>query len=330
MTAATPFNPKALLGDMGGTHCRLALTDGTTLSNLCVYETKNWPSLEALITHYLAEQNSPKGLPFYLSFGIKHGTDGWYALDTAYKEAPWRFHPQHVCAAAHLLHMEVVHDFKAMGLALFSTCPVFKPLRTVAKLVEDARLSLIIGPGSGVGHALVDVALRQVYDTHGAHMPPVMASETQWRIAQHMLHTRGGTRGLIVEDIIGGVALFRFYEACCAVLGHPQTCTNLEALLPAHAAGDTGVKTAISAWCNWLGLYANMLATSAYAYAGLYLCGGVTEKLLAAKAFDEAAFFEGFHQNMVAIVDADLRATPVYIPATEHTALYGLMELLHA
>lgn len=294
-----------ILGDLGGTHLRLGRQSANGPEDVRVYKLQEWASLSEALKDY----GGTAGAKLLLSFAKKYNAQGVYKLDQAHKGAAWSFSIDDLKNDLGLADAVVVHDFRAMALALFHTAPdVFLP---VAKGVPTDRLRVIIGVGTGVGHALADPVSGAIYDTFGGHFPPCAVTAEQKSILAQLEDNFPEKRTFIFEEILSGRGL----QAIYAMLGGAGDI----ALADGKIAQET-----CRLFSEFLGLYANTVCVGAHAFGGLYLCGGVIEKLYATGRFNEEAFFRNFRLNMVPIVDEALVATPVFRASAAHTALYGL------
>jgi glucokinase len=283
-----------ILGDLGGTHLRLAKWPKSGApQTLKTYALNDWKSLSDVLADYAPDT---QGAQLVLSFAKKYNPDGIYRFDRAYKNDAWEFSAADLKRVHGFSDVQVIHDFHAMALSLFwKTSDVFE---SIVPGIDTPRLRAVIGVGTGCGHALVDVHTNAVYDTFGGHFPPAAISAEQKAVLQKLEAGFSGGRTFIWEEILSG----RGFHA-------------LQAL-----ADDAAPRL----FCEFLGLYANTVCVGAHAFGGLYLTGGVIDRLMTAGHFDQAAFLKYFYLDMVKIVDEALRETPIFKAKSPDTALYGL------
>lgn len=318
-----PSKSRYLLGDLGGTHLRLCVHDGQRMGPITVLKVADYAGLVPAIQDFCAGQNlgDVSDMHFLLSCGM-HPRNGVVSFDTTHKNNHWSFVIADVAPALGMAHFEWVHDFRAMALAsLSSHADVFKALYAGHPEPQAARL--IMGAGTGLGHGLLWPTGARVQETHGGHFPLMAVSDAQRAVFEYLRSTWSQTRPLIFEDVLSGAGLYRLYVALCAQAGVPSTADTPAALL-ALGAGDVQVRAATCLFAEFLGLYAHIVCAAAGAYGGVYITGGVVERLQEADLFDVPHYMAAFNTPMVKIVAESLARTPHFVVGRPHTALYGL------
>ncbi|MCB1537760.1 MAG: glucokinase [Rhodospirillales bacterium] len=314
-------NRIVLLGDFGATHLRLALLGDAGPEQLVVYAVREWPGIDAAMRDYAVRTGRNwRGATFYLAH-TGHVADGALALD--YKaERPWSFRLEDVARDFSLAQLIAHNDLKAAACAVLAdNGDAFQLLRAgVPRMDSD---SVVIGVGTGTGHAYVSHTNGAVRETFGAHFPPAAVTDRQRAVLDHVRAGVDPARTMIIEDILSGAGLLRVYRALAEIDGKTPCVTAANDLL-AQAGSDPLVRESTSLFCEFLGLHAHILCNAAAAYGGIYLCGGMVERLNAGGLFDAAAFTRNLHQAMVPVVARALESLPLYIAAREHTPLYGL------
>ena len=306
-----------LLGDLGGTHLRLALAKGGELASPATYKISEFPDITAVLDDYAKTSGAKNftGYDFYLSH-TGHIRGGSLTLD--YKKTPWSFVLDDVRDKFGFAALNAVNDLKAMAHApLSKNRALFKCFREAPGVAGTG--AAIIGIGTGLGHAFLNGTY--VHETYGGHFPPAAANDLQYDVIDVL--RANADRELIFEDIVSGDGLFRIYKALAAINGTDAKAQNVADLIHMKD-GDPLITDAAKTFCGFAGLYAHILANATYSYNGIYLCGGVTERLSRAGLFSASDFIAQYHQAMVPVVDQSLRATPLYISENEYIALYGL------
>lgn len=316
MAAKTPI----ILGDLGGTHMRLACVKGEALECMKMYKAAEWPDIVTLMQDYTEKNNiTLKGAQFYLSH-TGHVRDGSLTLD--YKKIAWSFKLEDVRKALGLSAIHDVNDLKAMAFApLYKNHALFQSFR--AGKGEADTNSVIIGIGTGLGHAFLS-SDGTVRETYGGHFPLTVVTDMQKDTVSAL-----DIKTPIFETVLSGDGLFRLYTALARVKDIQPKASNVFDMMT-NVETDPLVKEAASMFSGFLGLYAHILCNAAYAYNGVYLTGGVMNRLLSAKIFDPNVFINQFQQNMVSVVAKSLEVTPLYTGADEYMALYGLSVMAHA
>jgi len=288
-----PNKGLVILGDLGGTRLRLAVqgTDGPENIRTCL--THDFATLADALDNYMPDL---KDASLFLSFAKKVNADGIYHLDQAHKKGAWSFTIDNLKQETGLAQVHILHDMQAMGRALFhADRHVFEP---IIRSVPQDGWRVIINVGTGLGHAFANPQDHSVHDTFGGHFPPVAITDEQKSVVNDWQEKFGTERTFIAEEILSG----RGY----------------------HALEQYDPKNFNRLFCEFLGLYANTLSVAMHAFGGVYLCGGVVEKLLADNRFDRHAFEKFYVLKNVPIVHDQLSACPVFRVGKPHTALYGL------
>lgn len=307
-----------LLGDLGGTHLRLALSQGRGPEHVDVYKVAEWPGIAEALDDY-AKKNTLKGATFFLSH-TGHMRDGALKLD--YKKNPWFFKLADLREKFAFDAIHPLNDLKAAAYApLYKDRELFACFRAGEGV--DGSDAVVIGIGTGVGHAYLSPQTKMVRETYGGHFPIATVNDAQAQIIDLLRKTWDPTRIIMFEDIVTGDGLFRIYQALAELRGVRLEAVSVAELFPLKDK-DPLVKDAASLFSEFMGLHAHIVCSVPFAYGGVYLCGGVMDRLIQAGLFDERRFITQFHQKMVNVVDHSLRATPLYVGKNEHIALYGL------
>ena len=315
MVQLAPMNssidPRALVADIGGTNCRLALgrraADGTIcLEHLAVFPTP--PSgFEALVGAYLAAAGCarPAALGVAAAGRVRReGDREWIALTNTPLELD-RHSLERLCAGPAVL----ANDLAAVAAALPHLQPAdvsaFGPARAGAMGPR-----LVVGVGTGLGASLL-TPRRECLDTEAGHadLPCVTPGEHRWYAAL------GGAGRVSIEHVLSGSGLLRLHSVVSG-----RQCDSVEALLAEWREGDATARTTLDAFSTWLGRVAGNLVLGLGAWGGVSLIGGVVAGL--GPALDADAFRRGFEDK--APFDRDLAQVPVQRVLHPQPALLGM------
>lgn len=309
------------LGDFGGTHLRMALRTAKGPEQIAVYKVAEWPGIDDVLRDYAAKTATDlRGAALYLAH-TGHVIDGGLTLH--YKETkPWSFRLDAVRDTFDLARLEAVNDLEAAAFAvLHESVPVFEIVRPGA---NDARSdAVVMGLGTGIGHAYINCTTHLTRETYGGHFPATGVTGRQRALIEMMRIQKRDNQTFIAEDILSGEGLMRLYRTMAQYTNQPAQAKTVQDIIPLRDR-DPLVKETASVFSEFLGLHAHMLCSVAHAYGGIYLCGGLFDRLYRAGLFDQRAFLENLHQSMVPVVDHSLRATAVFVARVEHVSLYGL------
>ena len=163
----TTYSRRALVGDIGGTNIRLAITDidELTISDFALLSSGDFEDPREAIEKYL---KTIPDVPSMVGLAIAGPVSDGSATMT---NRPWRFDRDEIRAVTKAEHVHFVNDFEALALSL--------PHLTDNELhqigggapVRNAPM-VVLGPGTGLGvAALVDSpAGRVAVATEGGHV----------------------------------------------------------------------------------------------------------------------------------------------------------------
>lgn len=302
-----------LLCDVGGTHIRFAHhAPGRDAQAFRKNKVSGFATLEEAMQWYLAHEkmDAERVSHFYLAFSNRND---------------WVVDPKSIAQVLPRASFTHVNDFEANAFGIPSlNADGVLTIRDKGD-VPPGSSACLLGPGTGLGLAYV------IYDghghgmvqrTHGGHMAPVCFSPEHETIMAAMQDLKPSKTMPIFEDVISGPGLHRVYRVLCAR-------ANQDPILPdAHAiVSETDnpiCKEAIRIFLEFTGAFAGQAVSYAYSYRGVYLTGGVIDRIFEQNAFQKDAFFRFFTNNPVPIVAKHLNATPVYWIKDEFISLKGL------
>jgi glucokinase len=268
-----------LLADVGGTHARFGWrTDANApLTDAATCASKDHPSLEDAIGHYLRQHGKPT--PHSAAIGIATALTGDLVEMTNH---PWSFSISAMQQALGLQRLEVINDFTALALAL--------PLLTEDELVQvggGTRLPgapmALLGAGTGLGvSGLLSSGAGQPWialQGEGGHVTLAASTEREEAVLRVLRRRFGHVSG---ERAVSGQGLVALYEAVCELKGVPA-----QALVPASVM-ETALKggpqqvecrEALDLFCAFLGTLAADLALTLGAVGGVFIGGGIVPRM---------------------------------------------------
>lgn len=284
-----------VLADLGGTHLRLARLDDA--QSIVKYKIANFPSLESVLQDF-----APDISGLYLASAITPLND--IIEDKRFSgDSHWRIDLNALKQS--LKTLKVLNDLEAAayGLAAVALDQMTTLLpATVAQIHFDAPPKLLIGIGTGIGHAFLfekKGAKPFVQRTHGGHIPAYGITQEQRDVIDLLQSHNKLPRDLIMENIIGGKGLWTL--------------------------GDLiGKDKALKFFWEFLGLYCNNLVSTCGAYGGVYLTGGIMDDMAEEKSIDAESFGRYYRRPMVDVVVEGLAATPVYYCHEVNLPILGL------
>lgn len=300
-----------LVGDVGGTHTRLALAerarDGWRITG--VEERGTAPDFLAAVAAYVRNAGPVRAAAF--SGAGPLSADGSIRLTNA----GVHLEPAALAAAAGVARAVVVNDFGSIATAIHHLPP-----GSLAACGGGARVPgmpvAVLGPGTGLGVAIAAPAPGGwiAVTGEGGHADLAPVDDEELETWQRMRRAHGR---LSAESVLSGPGLERLYAALAgSSLGAPEI----------DAAAWRGEPVALRAhalFTRWLGRVAGNLALVAGARGGVFLAGGILPRWAA--RFDVAEFRRGFEDK--APYTEWLRAIPTFIVTHPQPGLLGLAVL---
>lgn len=306
-----------LVGDIGGTTTRLALTQpgqarkGADLIALRKFANDDFLGLKELLTTYLSDCPAPSTVErAALCVAAPVLGDSVQMLNRN-----WQFSANALRDDLQLRSLNVVNDFAALAMAL----PFLAQDHVLHLGGEDSKSGAaigVLGPGTGLGVSGL-VPHRSgwsVLHGEGGHVTLPCASDSEWQILK-LLQARFGH--VSAERVLCGAGLAWLYDA--------MTQTSLGDKPSKHPAavseGEDDISRAVvNQFLAFLGTVAGDLALTLGAWGGIYLGGGVAHKL--AGRFAGSPFRKRFESK--GRYAAQLATVPTWLITHEVPALIGL------
>lgn len=289
---------RLLVGDLGGTHARLALADagegGLDLRDVTHYENARYPDLDAILADYLARHAGVETG----CLAVAGPTDGRRVRFTNFG---WAIDAERLAERHGLARLHLVNDFSAVGWGLSAL-----DARHVAVL-QDGRAvphapRVAVGAGTGLGVSLC-VWQGQGYRplaSEGGHIGFAPVNAEQDRLLEFLRRIHGR---ISVERLVSGPGLIDLYRFCLAEAGRLEpgdACLSQAA--PARAISAAALAQTSAEACRALDLFAILygqvagdIALLARAAGGVYLAGGIAPQIL--PALQGGGFIGGFRDK---------------------------------
>jgi glucokinase len=323
MTDTASDHLVVLIGDIGGTHCRLALVEHDQILAQETYSSQDYPHLKIPVLaflkkckddHHKATQEVTKDLtPKVACFGVAgpvhqgrvHLTNlGWTLEETELSE-------QIGCP------VRLVNDFYAQAVAI----PYLDRYSLVHLCGPDSqdthqRPIAVLGAGTGLGEALLIPSPNQGYiavATEGGHTRFAPKNEIEIGLLR-WLQGRYGDH-ISVERVVSGPGLVDLYRyllgsrSPCALLEEPITGAMISRLALEHA--DETCERSLEIFISIYADEAANLALKCNAQA-VYLSGGITPQILTSlrRYFHHIFVDKGRYRQWLADVSVWVVAAP--------------------
>ncbi len=287
-----------LLADIGGSASRFAVCGPAGRpERLTVIDNETVAGPEAAIGRYLGEIGfAPRAAVLAVAGPVGGG-------EIKLTNRDWRFSGERLAARFGFDRIHVINDFEALAHAL----PVLRPdeVRPLGRLSMPRRgTKAVLGPGTGLGvaalvpHGWDWIALA----SEGGHVSfgPAAADE------RTVFHRLGTDAELITaETVISGPGLERIHRA----LNPFDDPLPARAIVARAREGATDARAAVDMFVRLLGRFAGDVALTLKATGGVYIAGGVAQKL--GSLFDVTIFRAAFenhppYQDLLAAIPTSL------------------------
>lgn len=309
-----------LIGDIGGTHARLALARDGEPHDILVYPTADIMSLEETISGYLAEAkiSDPLARLSIAAAGPVIGAQG--AREVVWRSAPWTIREADLREAFACDAIDLMNDFAAQALSLpHLGSGDLKRLGEGGTSVEDGTRA-VLGPGTGLGVAgLVRGGHRRWIPIvgEGGHVDLAPSSDEEV-VMFKILQERYGH--VSPERVISGPGLEALYQVLTALRGETFENRSASDITEIARSEDETARHAIHLLSAWLGAVAGDVALTLGATGGVYVSGGVIPAL--GDLFDAAAFRTRFETK--GRFEFYMKAIPTWAVTRDNPALLGL------
>lgn len=305
-----------LIGDIGGTNARFAIVPDETgaVLEFPTVQTKDFETIDAAIEQTVLSASTVRPASAVIAVAGPVNGD-----EIPLTNCPWVIRPRGMIARLGLSDVVILNDFEAQALAAVALGP-----EHLAKLGGgEARKNVarvVLGPGTGLGVAgLVHSAGRWIpVPGEGGHMDIGPRSPRDFEVFPHIERLEGRVSG---EQILCGRGLLGLYRAVCAADGvKPVHAAPSDVTMAGLTGADSQARETLSLFSAYLGRTAGDLALVFKAQGGVYLTGGIAQKILPALQGPELR--EAFEDK--APHRAMMRDIPIYVITHPLAALQGL------
>ena len=306
-----------LVGDLGGTNARFALVGEMggrpEPCGIKAYAAKDYASPEDAIEAYLKDVGAERPTRVVLAVAgpITNGAMHFTNLD-------WEVSEARLTSVGGFKAARLLNDFAAQALG----APRLdrENLRVLGPDLERTGQGtmVILGPGTGFGVAgLVRQGdVETVLSTEGGHVGFAPADDFEIEIWRRFIRSRDR---ISIERILSGSGLHELYQAIADIEGAEAPLPDARAVQAAAESGDALPARTVDRFCRILGGVAGDFALGFGARGGVYVTGGVAEKL--ANELAQGGFRERFEAKG-RFVDY-MRAIPTWLVTDPYAPLIG-------
>jgi glucokinase len=312
----TAFPFPILIGDIGGTNARFAiLVDAYAApKEFPILATADFATIDEAIQTKVLDKTSVQ--PRTAILAVAGPVDG-DEIDLT--NCPWVVKPRQMIAELGFDEVLVVNDFAAQALAVASLDAQNRHKIGGGEIVAH-NSRVVVGPGTGLGVAGLVYAQRKWIPVpgEGGHVDLGPRSERDFAIFPHLEAIEGR---IAAEQLLCGRGLVNIYRAINKADGGEARFTTPAEITTAGLDGsDAASIETLSLFVTYLGRYAGDLALIFMARGGVYLAGGISQKIV--KALEKPEFRAAFEDK--APHSQLLRTMPTFVMTHPLAALSGL------
>jgi glucokinase len=311
--SADPGSFPWLVADIGGTNARFGLVHraGAPVSDVRTLRCADYPDPATAALAYLdalaggGARLQPRHACFALASPID--TDPVKMTNSA-----WLISRTGARAALGLDSLTLLNDFEALALAL-PRLAASDMIAIGSAAVDRTRTMAVTGPGTGLGVGIcMPVGARWVaLAGEGGHVTAAAADDFESDVLRVI---RREYPHVSAERVLSGIGLPLLHRAVAEVRGRPVLQLGAEEIgLRAIAQHDPDCAATLDAFCAMLGSFAGNLALTSGARGGVFIAGGIAQKLdqwLAASAFRTRFEAKGRYQDYMRGIATALITAP--------------------
>jgi len=305
-----------LIGDIGGTNARLSLLADANSEpeHFPIVQTAKFATIDDAIRDVVLDRTPKQPRATILAVAGPINAD-----EIPLTNCPWVVRPKNMLANLGFEDVMVVNDFEAQALAVASLGDEHQ-VRIGRGEVLAGHSKVVLGPGTGLGVA----GLVHALDTwipvpgEGGHVDLGPRSKRDLEIFPHIERIEGRVSA---EQILCGRGLAGLYRAVCMADGvEPEYSDPADVSEHGLSGADPQAAETLSLFATYLGRLAGDMACTFLARGGVYLAGGIPQKILPALQGPE--FRAGFEDK--APHNAMMATIPTFVVTHPLAALAGL------
>ncbi|HVA55481.1 MAG TPA: glucokinase [Gammaproteobacteria bacterium] len=306
-----------LVGDIGGTHTRLAVYARSGFAGVAVLQNDSSPDFYTLLTGYCARLPAtlrPQRARFAVAAPVT-------TQSVRLTNRDWHLDSEQLREILGLQSVQLINDFAALVLGIHQLEP--GGFRQIGGGYADPRAALVaIGPGTGFGMAgLVPCEDHwAVVSSEGGHATLATLNGRELEILGRMRHKDDPVS---VEEVLSGPGLLNLYKAIAALDGITVEAQTQEAVTQLARNGNQLALETLDMFFRFLGRTAGDAALAFNARGGAYLAGGILPELrpeLERSRFRDAFENKGKYTDYVV-------AIPTFLITDPLVALRGLASM---
>lgn len=310
-----------LVGDVGGTNCRLALAERTASGQIELhhserYQVAQFPHFNAVVANYLEKHAIKANRGAFAFAGPK------FDNEIRMTNVDWIVSEDELRKTFGLETALVLNDFVAMANgATVIPDDGFQVL--VAGKVNYNKPVAVLGPGTGMGlSCILPGRPLRIVPTEGGHTAFAPADALERDVLAYW-----STRLPFVsaESLLSGPGLVRLYTAICEISGQPCNFSSApEIVAVAELNKQSIARKTVNQFCSMLGGFAGNAAVTLGAAGGVVIGGGVSRHI--APFIGVSDFLSRFKERGPG--SWYVKDIPVRLIQADFVPLYGAAEMV--
>ncbi|MFN0023702.1 MAG: glucokinase [Parvularculaceae bacterium] len=283
-----------LVADIGGTNARFALAtitpgavtpDAVKIGPMHAFRAEDYESIRDAADAFLeAVQAAPRQACFAVAGPITDAV-------VEFTNSPWVLDIEKTKRQLRLDQLLAINDFEALATSVRQLGSAdFVEVKAGAS--DPALPTLVIGPGTGIGQALIVPAERgdRIIPTEGGHVAFAPYNDEEIEVLRFIAREH---KRVSVERLLSGRGLVNIHRALCAISGTPRVSLQADEITRAAQTLEFPVAVkAVDMFCAIFGSVAGDAALSSGARGGVVIGGGIIPKIQ--PVFFKSAFVERF------------------------------------
>lgn len=312
---------RRLVADVGGTRARFGVSDEQgPVRDLREFKTSEFPNFVDCAKAYLARLNDSTARPRTAAIAVAGPLQDGVARLT---NVPWTINAAEVEAAFGFSSVCLVNDFEAQAYALpWLGADDLEQVGEGATIPRANRV--VLGPGTGLGVAgLVCDRLGELHAVpgEGGHTTLAAMSDEEAELIARLRRRFGHVSA---ERVVSGPGLEALYQAISHAEGDEASdAVSANNMASRAEAGDETAARTLQFFSSFFGTVAADLALVFWARGGVYLSGGVLQRL--GPAFDKQTFRRRFESK--GRFSATLANIPTFVVKHANAGLLGLTKM---
>lgn len=310
-----------LVADIGGTNARFAIADAKderiSIRDAQAFRAEDFETIRDAADAYLESISVKPRRACFAAAGpvIDDGVD--------FTNSHWALRGPELAASLRLDQIRIVNDFYALAASV-AYLPDDALIEVKAGTAVIDAPQLVIGPGTGLGQALIVPTPSgvKVVATEGGHVSFAPRTDEEFEIKKFIAreHPR-----VSVERLLSGRGLVNIHRALCAIEGAQRVSLQANEITEAARTGEYPIAVkAVDMFCAILGRVAGDAVLATGARGGVALGGGILPKIK--DVFMRSDFVDRFTEK--GRMSDYVRAVPVSLIIADGAAFYGAAAVL--